>query len=97
MTENVLLVLLLVLCLGSVAVNFLLWRRHTDERFFYFPTAGVLRAVNRAWLTAQVVSMLLNFVGFLPSIAFLAICTSWNIAMSLYSIWYRQTQRRQMK
>ena len=96
-SETFLTLLLVVLCLGSAGVNFLHWRRRTDERFFYFPRAGVLRAANWVWLIASAVAALLTLAGFLSGIAFLGICLSWNIAAEFYSLWYRQVQRRQAR
>jgi hypothetical protein len=92
--ETFVTILLVVLCLGSAAVNFLHWRGRASERFVYFPTAGILRAANWAWIIASIVSALLFLLNVLPAVAFLAIGISWNVAAEFYSIWYRQAQRR---
>jgi len=95
MTEHTFLNLLAMLLLGSVAANFWHSRGHDGERFVYYPKVGVWRAVNRTWMVAQSVFAILYLAGVFPLAVFFPMLLSWSITIALYSIWFRQTHRRQ--
>ena len=88
--------ILACLFLSSVAVNFLHWRRQSGERFFYFPGSGWLRTAFVVWSIASAIAAASFLACLVPAVAFLLVSICFGIASELYSIWCRQTKRRQM-
>ena len=85
---------LAVLFLVTVALNILHWRFRVAEQFLYFPTSGILAAVNVAMYLAMLATALLSLARMVPGTLFIVVGISYVEATQVYSIWIRHCRRR---
>ncbi len=76
------------------AVNAMHWHGRTDERFTYFPGAGILKALLLLLNIASIVLAILFFAGIVAGVYVMAACFAAGALLQVYSIWFRKRARK---